>query len=845
MVKMESHTEPKIYCSSCGLPLSDYEISEFNSKVELFERMDQNLIKQGLKLCQDCSADFQILPIFKSVVSAIANQYYSGKRGFKDLKIAVQRARDYVISCPYWQNHKDQWIDESRLLSVAEDLKYSYQIFNRLISSDLLVEEEWPDIFISHSWDGSDKELVEPLVKKLRDLGHKIWFDKEKGLKPGEIGEYLKDAIIDSKFCIAILCKEYFNGKYTVEELEMLYRIKDKKNIIPIWWEDIDKKYLLSCGDIGNLILNTAGITWDSVNQNLELLAKKIDQFIMESQGFAIYNNVELTKPEADSLFQIEKTIRMKIPLLPEEAQKIAAELGDELLSKYDFGFAHHNKHVTALILKKIGASINPAPISIPGNILAKLRYLKHFCAPLINLPSEVGNLKNLVELNLENGLITKLPLSISSLKNLKYFNINNNPIEIIPEKLLQFFKKTLIPPDFYQDITDLSDQLFLYILLINFDKPINQINIKYKLRNGKITELDLSENELLSLPESIENLKILETLELSDNNLSTLPESIGKLTNLKKLDVGYNRLSPFPEIITKMTWLQELYIESNQFTSVPKSIRNLINLKGLSLEKNQLTELPETIGNLKSLKELYLETNHLSSLPKSIGNLTNLQILNLEFNQLTSLPKNIGGLKNLETLDLSENDLSSLPEEIGNLKNLKELYLEKNQLKSLPESIGNLINLQTLELSENRLTSLPESIGNLKNLKELSIYGNKLSSLPESIGNLINLRGLDLFVNELTTLPESIGNLTNLQTLNLMDNKLTSIPESIGNLKNLKELSLNGNKLTSIPESIGNLKNLQTLDLRKNNLIQLPEKTKKILRELKNYGCHFYDFDF
>ena len=52
------------------------------------------------------------------------------------------------------------------------------------------------------------------------------------------------------------------------------------------------------------------------------------------------------------------------------------------------------------------------------------------------------------------------------------------------------------------------------------------------KLSN--LTDLDLSDNQLVSLPDSIGNLKQLQRLNLSQNNLESLPGSIQQLKALK-----------------------------------------------------------------------------------------------------------------------------------------------------------------------------------------------------------------------------------------------------------------------------------------------------------------------
>ena len=64
------------------------------------------------------------------------------------------------------------------------------------------------------------------------------------------------------------------------------------------------------------------------------------------------------------------------------------------------------------------------------------------------------------------------------------------------------------------------------------------------------LTALNLQENRLAELPESIGQLHNLTTLNLGFNNLTELPESIGQLHNLTTLFLGGNKLTELPEFI-------------------------------------------------------------------------------------------------------------------------------------------------------------------------------------------------------------------------------------------------------------------------------------------------------
>ena len=184
-------------------------------------------------------------------------------------------------------------------------------------------------------------------------------------------------------------------------------------------------------------------------------------------------------------------------------------------------------------------------------------------------------------------------------------------------------------------------------------------------VRNMNITFLDLTDENLTKLPESIGKLKELEFLYLDDNKLTKLPDSIGNLKNLT-----------------------EIYCDSNNLTTLPESIGNLRKLSMIDLHGNRLTSLPSSFGNLKNLESLYLGYNNLTRLPPQICNLPKLESLYLSGNNLTILPPQIGNLQKLESLDLSGNNLTILPPQIGNLPKLKSLDLRGNpNLRNIPRS--------------------------------------------------------------------------------------------------------------------------------------------------------------
>ena len=60
---------------------------------------------------------------------------------------------------------------------------------------------------------------------------------------------------------------------------------------------------------------------------------------------------------------------------------------------------------------------------------------------------------------------------------------------------------------------------------------------------NNNITNINLSNSGITTVPESISNLIEITNIDLSNNNIITLPETISELTNLTSLDISDNQI--------------------------------------------------------------------------------------------------------------------------------------------------------------------------------------------------------------------------------------------------------------------------------------------------------------
>ena len=113
---------------------------------------------------------------------------------------------------------------------------------------------------------------------------------------------------------------------------------------------------------------------------------------------------------------------------------------------------------------------------------------------------------------------------------------------------------------------------------------------LSFALDGLTIQILDLSNNQLSKLPESICNLTALVELDVSSNDLEDLPQDIGKLSKLTHVNASHNQLKCFPLALFDCTNLEVLNLEKNDIEFIPSEIAlKLTKLQNLLLGGNPI----------------------------------------------------------------------------------------------------------------------------------------------------------------------------------------------------------------------------------------------------------------
>ncbi|KAH7568749.1 hypothetical protein JRO89_XS06G0043700 [Xanthoceras sorbifolium] len=228
--------------------------------------------------------------------------------------------------------------------------------------------------------------------------------------------------------------------------------------------------------------------------------------------------------------------------------------------------------------LEYLSLSLNPLNVVLPisiGNISTSIQelYLAD-CNLKGNIPSEIGNLSNLISLGLANNKLTgSIPNTIGKLQKLQGLYFQNNELQgLIPHHLCRL------------------ESLYKFYLGRN-------------RLNG-------------SIPECLDNLISLRYLALDSNGLtSAIPSTMWTLTDILFLNLSSNSLNE----------------------SLPVDIGKLKVVTVIDLSSNQISgPIPDSFGDLSSLEFLNLSNNNLSGeIPNSLEELSFLEYFNVSFNSL------------------------------------------------------------------------------------------------------------------------------------------------------------------------------------------------------------------
>jgi internalin A len=306
----------------------------------------------------------------------------------------------------------------------------------------------------------------------------------------------------------------------------------------------------------------------------------------------------------------------------------------------------------------------------------------------------------------------------------------------------------------------------------------------------GNKKTLNLSHLGLKAFPKDIKHLITLEHLDISGNEIRSIPRNHLSPLQLKSLNMSRNKLSAFPEDIFDSESIEDLYLSGNSIQEIPLRIGSLFNLRVLDLFSNSVNKISDSIRELSNLEKLDLGSNQLSGLPKSIGELGKLAYLDIGENLINKFPSEIFSLENLKVLSVSGNYLDSIPKEFSKLQNLETFCFASNRFKEIPDVVFEIESMESIAAGDNPIEKFSERICNLRNLKVIDL--SRRSSVVLTVNSLVKTKNNLRWINSENRNPISMENVG-----------LRSLPQSLQEIEALEHIFLHGNDFLLIPEEI------------------------------------------
>ncbi|KAK2949422.1 putative Protein scribble like protein [Blattamonas nauphoetae] len=473
--------------------------------------------------------------------------------------------------------------------------------------------------------------------------------------------------------------------------------------------------------------------------------------------------------------------------------------------------------------LQNLTADFNPirsielhAESSLDTLSIVSLRYTKlktlspSFYTKLKNLSQlflndcEIDNLADdffdhlpaLTELNLTGNSLQVLPSSITNTKNLEHLKVAKNKLLSCPP-LLTTGKgcKIDLSFNFLTRLPAVGENVSSLVVSHN---KITQISEELLLAT-KLTNLNLSFNNLSSLPISLVNLPLV-SLHLTGNFISSLPLPFTFPPSLQCLDISFNHLLSFPPGIASLTSLVTLSLSFNRICHVPPWTLLLPKLTTLTLSGNLIEHFPSFrsvsrfVTNCHRFKHIIRKAEKASQLPTPLFSppLQSLSAVSSyaqtpsfsrrgsptlsRSSSFASSPAPNPYTSFLLTRHFQDYDApvrieySTFADKAVIISSLKHLFLNSNRLTRFPSIVLHFHELETLFVGHNRINKIPDPLFHL--LPRLSRFDISFSRLKELPPHLITSVRLPTPIH---TEPSELS--TPIVFCDVSHNQITNIP--------------------------------------------------------------------
>ena len=297
---------------------------------------------------------------------------------------------------------------------------------------------------------------------------------------------------------------------------------------------------------------------------------------------------------------------------------------------------------------------------------------------------------------------------------------------------------------------------------------------------NSYANTLNMTDNHITSLPgNAFSHLTRMTAIYLNRNRILSVHSAAfsGLQRFLYTLDLSYNQLQTVPESLKTLEHLRDLRLQYNPIKLFQPSVEWFAilgtSLQAFNFGSPDLQTLPAHLSLLRHLKTLTIHGLKMSSLPRDMQHVTSLY---LDSNSLTTFPSVYNMFPNLSELSIINNPgLTTIPSHaIPTGKHTRFVTLNGNGLTTVPLALEKLPYLTDLALNNNKITSISRAL-NFPHLAHLSLSGNPIHSFSSKAFTKIPfLTKLYLANTGQTTIPQALSAMHgNLWTIDLQHNPI------------------------------------------------------------------------
>ncbi|XP_015840648.1 leucine-rich repeat serine/threonine-protein kinase 1 isoform X3 [Tribolium castaneum] len=304
----------------------------------------------------------------------------------------------------------------------------------------------------------------------------------------------------------------------------------------------------------------------------------------------------------------------------------------------------------------------------------------------------------------------------------------------------------------------------------LHLNQKLKQNPRSYDIALYAITRLDVSNNNLTSIPLAVFQLYSLRYLNIGQNKIEKLPTPVASPT--KK---GVRKKNANEELNYSCPVLEELYLQDNRLDHIPDAIFRLPSLVTLVVSNNKLQQLSYNMWLAPKLKELNASFNLLKELPTNMSETQeecDKMSVSSSDSQLSSHCDHDSESEvrcdfDLDSKYLSSDENSQCVKYRKKERSFIQFDLAKHHIWSKNVEVTEQIlhtdetvteqssKLSALNLAHNLFTSIPVVLPCLAvNLTRLNMAFNSLRSMSHITSYPSSLKQLDLSHNQITCWP-------------------------------------------------------------------------------------------